>query len=246
MEYNFCGISKEQALRDFQLDHLNYIDAIECVEDYMSSIKVNYSILISKQDYKKIVSTLKAQLEKFHNILENPKSLSYDNKKDIHNIRSYLTRNQGRLNGYYSFRKTKTDEVIQAYKQQEAENRKVLKDNKDEIEQEFNELIEYYQSKHDEKIQEVINIRKQNKQDWHSTYITCVCGAIIQQGCKARHEKTDAHIQFVGTPQDPIPDTRNKWHLIKYKCSCGKMVTNGNRSAHEKTKYHLTHRENIS
>ena len=245
MDYNFCSISREQALQDFNIDHLNYIDPIETVDDYMTTLRTEYSLLIKKQDYKKVVSILEEQKNKFHRILENPKGLSYENKQHIYIIRCYFNKNQGRLNGYYSFRKEKIDQVIQSYKQQEIQNRNIIIANKDEIELLFNDLINTYKVKQDEKNQETIIIRKLNKQDWHITYITCVCGAIIQQGCKARHEKTDAHRQFVNRPDD-IPDTRNKWHLIKFNCSCGKIVTNGNKSAHEKTKYHLTHKKDIS
>ena len=243
MDYNYCGIHRDQALKDYDLDAYTYIDTIDNIDDYVDTeLKSAISSLIQKQDYKKIVCILKKKKDKFQKILDNPKSLSFENKRDLFAIRTYFNRNTGRLNGYYSFRKEKTDQVIQTYKQQETTNRKFLIANQEQIHKTIDDLISSYQDKYQQKLQETTEIRQQNKQDWHSTYITCVCGVIIQQGCKARHEKTLSHQLKLNSV--PLPDTRNKWHLIKFKCSCGKMVTNGNRSAHEKTQYHLTHREN--
>lgn len=237
-------------LEDFHMDHNDYVSEIEDITDIISLsagslLYRHIAPYLRKQNYRKAIDQMNLWYSNLIVSLKNPESLNQREKQVIKDMQYYLSKNDGKLTGKYEYRKRKTAQEIQAYKDVVLKNKMTILAYKPEID----ELMNLYKTELNNKlskIEELNNqVRKQYVKDWGKVFYTCECGIETQRVNKAHHEKTLKHINWVkeNKPDENIVicPPESSWHKKKYKCSCGKEVINANKFNHEKTKYHQLH-----
>lgn len=232
---------RQQALHGFTLSVDDYIDTFDDISDWIDGIKRCASSFASRNEWKKAIERMVKEKDKIEQMCNNPTALTIEEQQSLRDIKDYLKANAGHLSGYYSYRKKKTQQVIEEFKEISLANRMILIANKETIDNTINKYIKFYTEKYELSRLEYQKVRKQDIKDWGTQYYTCECGMNIQRVSKARHEKTDQHVQYMRTTypnKDFCEVTKNVWYKEKYKCICGKIVSRGNKSTHEKTKYH--------
>jgi hypothetical protein len=231
---------KNKALQDFNLDINDFINETDNCNDILNEVRLSYSIPLSKQDYRRCIQALEKQKNKINVMCDNPQALDGKDQQQIRNINEYLKMNAGRLNGYYSHRKKRTNEVIKEYKKIALANRMFMLVNKDVIFDKIDKIIDIYRAKYNDNRQDYNELRKQNIKDWQKEYYHCVCGEHLQKVSKSRHERTNTHQEYIKSlnPEIKLKPAKYNWHKEKYICICKKQVSKGNKTIHEKTKYH--------
>lgn len=240
---DYEALFKEKALKDFNLYVEDYVDEIDI--DYLLDTNKGHFYYcciyhIKKNDYKRAIEKLNEEHYKICQLCINPYILTPEDRQKIRDIRQFYKNNDGRINGYSSIRKARTEEIVEEFKQQLLANRMVLIANQNEIEL----TIQIIKNKFEElqrSLKEIQKcIRKQDIKDFHKSSYKCVCGLEIQKVSKARHERTKGHIDFLKlqNPDIQYPTQTNKWDKQKYKCVCGKEVSNSNKHNHEQSKFH--------
>lgn len=148
---NYEEYFKIQALKDFNLNINDYIEEFNL--DYILQEKGDiYNHCISqwiyKNNYKKIVEYLVEYKNKLLTMCDYPEALTIEDRQKIKDIKDYLKNNSGKLNGYYSIRKKKTDEIIKEFMDLSLNNRMSLIANKELIVDAIDLLIDKYISMH--------------------------------------------------------------------------------------------------
>jgi hypothetical protein len=182
MSYTFEELFNYEALKDFNLSVNTFIYHYQNVDEIIGDF-INEKF----DDLKNKIVIM----------CNNPEFLTIKDKQNIHNINKFLKKNSGKTLGYYNQRKKKTQLVIEEYKNIVLENRMFMIANMEQIFSEIDKLNHSFGVINEKKKNDYKEIRKQDIKDWHKKYYTCDCGERLQQVSRARHERTQKHLDSI-------------------------------------------------
>ncbi len=89
-----------------------------------------------------------------------------------------------------------------------------------------------YREKNRDLIKKHRESKKEITKQQQSQRYTCECGSEVQQSKKARHERTNKHLDRIAGQITPSQSQ-------KYTCECSSEVQRGGKARHERTEKHL-------
>lgn len=193
---NFKELFETEALKNFNLYVEDYITPLD-IDTFIKDIIHCTDIWAEKDNWSKCIESLILNLDKIQTMVENPETLTLEDREQIRSIKRYLMSNSGKSSGYYLYRKKFTEEVIGEYYAITISNRMIMLTNMDSIIQHTNKLIKFFEDKLIEHQQIALINQQQDKNRWARSYFTCECGVSVQKAVRSRHERSKFHLNYI-------------------------------------------------